>query len=140
MNYKKLLIVSISTILYAAIDMAWSGYLMKDYYINWLVHIIRPISQWNFFHGFAAALTWALVVVGVFVFVIPLVGNKSLGNSFLYGALFGAISYGLYETTNYAIIYAWQSGMVFVDTLWGAFACGIITLVMKYSLQIWGKY
>lgn len=139
MNYKRLLIVGISTIVYAAIDMAWAGYLMKDYYINWLVHIIRPISQWNFSHGFAAALTWVLVVVGVFIFVIPLVSHKSFGKTFLYGALFGAILYGLYESTNYAVIYAWQPAMVIIDTLWGAFACGVITLVMKYLLQVCHK-
>ncbi len=134
MNYKSILIVIIATIVYAILDLVWIGYFMKDRYINWLAHIIRPISQWNFFHGFAAVLTWVLIVMGVFIFVMPLVENKSFIQTFLYGFLFGTILYGLYEATNYAVIYAWQPAMVFVDTLWGACACGIIALFIKYIL------
>ena len=134
MNYKSILIIIISTIVYAVLDLIWIGYFMKDRYINWLAHIIRPIAQWNFFHGLSAVLTWVLIVMGVFIFVMPLVENKSFIQSFLYGALFGTILYGLYETTNYAVIYAWQPAMVFVDIFWGAYACGIITLCMKYML------
>lgn len=134
MNYKSIFIVLVATIVYAVLDLIWIGYFMKDRYINWLIHILRPIAQWNIFHGLAAVLTWLLIVMGVFTFVIPLVVNKPFIQTFLYGALFGAIVYGLYETTNYALIYAWQPAMVFADTLWGACACGMITLFIKYVL------
>jgi uncharacterized membrane protein len=137
MNYKSLIIVTIATILYAAIDMLWAGYFMKELYMNSLLHVIRPISQWGFMHGVAGALRWFLVVLGVFIFVLPLTVNKSVAKTFLYGALFGAISYGLYESTNYALIYAWQPAMVIVDTGWGIFASGFIAVVMKYLLQSW---
>ena len=136
MNYTSILIVCLSTIIYAILDLIWIGYFMKNYYINWLVHIIRPISQWNLSHVFAAVVTWGLIVFGIFIFVQPLVKVESLAKTFLYGAFFGTVLYGLYETTNYAVIYSWSTVMVFVDIAWGSFACGVITVFMKLLLQV----
>jgi len=130
------LIFVIAFFFYALADLVWIGYIMKNYYVFWLAHLIRPMSQFAFSHGLSAVITWILIISGIYFFVIPRSIDQSSCNTFLCGALFGAILYGLYETTNYAVIYEWSFLMVLVDIMWGSFLCGVTTLLFCYLLRI----
>lgn len=60
-----------------------------------------------------AILCYIILVLGLNYFIIQ--NNKSLLSAFLLGIMV----YGVYETTNYAIINKWDPFTVIMDTLWG---------------------
>ena len=41
-----------------------------------------------------------------------------------YGALFGLVSYGLYDLTNHATLRDWPAVLTIVDITWGVVICG----------------
>ena len=69
-----------------------------------------------------AVLCYILIVFSIYYFIIQ--KNASLFDAFLLGIL----TYGIFETTNYAIFKKWPFYAIFIDTLWG----GIL-----YSLSVY---
>jgi len=47
----------------------------------------------------------------------------------LNGAIFGAIAYGTYSVTNYAMLTDWTTLLLISDTLWGAILTAICSAV-----------
>ena len=48
-----------------------------------------------------------------------------------YAFVFGATVYGIYETTNWAIIEKWPVSLVIMDTLWGGVLYYLTTILTK---------
>lgn len=59
------------------------------------------------------AICYILLIVGINYFIIK--PHKSVSDAFL----LGIIIYGVYETTNYALLKNWSIVTVIIDTLWG---------------------
>lgn len=115
-------------LVYAAmvvVDAVWLGVIAQPFFTKYLSHLMTRHSGTIP----AALLTWLLLTIGLYVFVLPLATNGSRVTAFGYGALFGMCVYGVYELTNYAIITKWALPVVIVDTLWGGFLCGTMTLL-----------
>jgi len=76
-----------------------------------------------------AAVCYLFLVVGLYYFIIK--PHRSVQDAFL----FGLVVYGVYETTNYALLSNWSIFTVFIDTLWGgilfALTTGIINKMKK---------
>jgi hypothetical protein len=66
------------------------------------------------FNLVGAVLCYILLIFGLYYFIIR--KNAELIDAFL----FGLVIYGVYETTNYAILKKWRPLTVIMDTLWGA--------------------
>ena len=60
-----------------------------------------------------AALCYIFLIVGINYFIIK--PRKSVSDAFL----LGIVIYGVYETTNYALLKNWSIWTVIIDTLWG---------------------
>ena len=65
------------------------------------------------FNAVGAILCYILLIGGLNYFIIS--RNKSLQEAFL----LGIVIYGVYETTNLAILEKWKMQAVALDTLWG---------------------
>jgi uncharacterized membrane protein len=80
-------------------------------FFNNLVRSIQgtPIK----FNAVGAILCYILLIFGLNYFIID--PKKPLTDAFL----LGLVIYGVYETTNYAIIQKWNAKAVALDTLWG---------------------
>ena len=105
------------------LDGLWLGVLMKDFYRRHLSHLARMADG-----GFdpiwpVAALVYPVIALGLAVFVLG--RAQSPLNALLLGALFGAITYGVYDLTNHATLREWSTTMTLVDIGWGALSCGI---------------
>ena len=74
-----------------------------------------------------AVLTYICLVALLNVFIFN--SNRSVKEAFL----LGICVYGVYETTNYAIIDKWLKTSVVVDTLWG----GILFAGTTYIINRW---
>ena len=75
-------------------------------------------------------MTWALIVIGIMVFVLPQAGGV-WWKSLLFGAFFGFVVYGVYDLTNYAVLKDFPGIMVVVDMAWGATICGVCSLILS---------
>jgi len=113
---------------FLGIDLVWLGLIAKNFYAKQL----EPFSRTS--NLAVAFLSYILIVLGLAVFVLP----KSSGNvahAFLYGALFGLITYGVYDLVNLATLADWSLKMTVVDMLWGGFVCGLVSTIVSYLLR-----
>ncbi len=114
-----------------AIDLTWILIIMNSFYQRQLAGFARPesVPLWS------AAFAWALIPLGIVLFVIPL--SKTKVHAIIYGAFFGLILYGVYDFTNYATLAGWTLSMLIVDILWGTFLCSVSSLILKTVLGRW---
>jgi len=104
------------------LDGIWLGVVMKDFYRRSLAPLARlsdggldPI--WPI-----AALVYPVLAAGITIFVLP--RARAPMESLLFGALFGALTFAVYDLTNHAVLRDWRPEMTIVDILWGAVSCG----------------
>lgn len=77
-----------------------------------------------------AALFYLAYLAGVLWFVsLPAVQAGAPGQAFLAGAALGALAYGTYEFTSYAVMKRWHWTMVAADVTWGAALTGFAAWV-----------
>lgn len=101
---------------FLAIDYVGLSYVVKPVFERNIGHLMqedfRVLPAFAFYAFFVFVLLW-------FVSWPAMAQDKSLvwvlGNA----ALIGALGYGTYEFTNYAILKDWTWDMVWIDGLWG---------------------
>lgn len=83
---------------------------------------------------FGALFSYILLITGVYWFCVK-DREKADFQTFLNGALFGLIVYGVFDATNLAIFkdYSWSVGLT--DTLWGTFLCGLTSYLSLYIVE-----
>lgn len=117
---------------FVILDLVWLGIIMKGFYSQELGDLARR-------QGTALAPRWApalvvyvLIPTGLVLFVRPVLGAQApLGPSFVWGALFGLVLYGVYDLTNLAILDRWSTRMTLADMAWGAALCGTVAVLMR---------
>lgn len=70
---------------------------------------------------------WVLLGLGIRQFV--LYEGITLVNAFARGALFGFITYGVYNGTNYATFSNYSTSTFAADLAWGTIACAIVSTI-----------
>jgi len=118
------------------LDGLWLGLVMKDFYRRNLAPIARMKGDsldpiWP-----AAALVYPVIALGITVFVLG--RAKSPTEALLYGALFGALTYAVYDLTNHATLREWTTTMTVVDILWGTVSCAAAAWVVASVTRVWG--
>jgi uncharacterized membrane protein len=81
------------------------------------------------FNIVGAVLCYILLIGGLNYFILT--PRKSLLDAFL----LGLVIYGVYETTNYAIIAKWSPEAVALDTTWGAVLFTLTTYLTRTALR-----
>lgn len=126
MVYLKLFLILFVTGL--LIDFVWIGLIAKNFYLSQLGNLARLKSGKFDAILWAALLVYACIALGIVFYVLPQVGDDTgWFLTFLAGAFFGLIMYGLYDLTNLATLAKWPRLYCFVDMLWGSFLCGTLT-------------
>ena len=95
---------------------------MKGYFNNQIKAIQGTEIKMNYL---GAAISYVLLIVGINYFIIK--PNKSISDAFL----LGVIIYGVYETTNYALIKNWSILTVIIDTTWGGLLFSATTYIVN---------
>lgn len=103
------------------LDALWLGLVAADFYRRSLAPIARMSNG-----GLApiwpiAALVYPAIALGISVFVLG--RSRSHYEALAYGALYGAITFAVYDLTNHSTLREWQTTMTLVDIAWGAFSC-----------------
>jgi uncharacterized membrane protein len=75
-----------------------------------------------------AVIAYFFMGLGTVFFVLP--QATSLGSATLYGALFGLVSFGIYDMTNLALLSGWTLRFAVVDILWGTFVNTVVAVTL----------
>jgi uncharacterized membrane protein len=106
------------------LDGIWLGFVMKKFYVNQLAPVGRIVDGGFVPVWWAAALVYVFLGLGIAAFVVP--RADSVGSAALFGALFGLVTYGVYDMTNYSTLSQWPLGLAIADIAWGACAAAIV--------------
>jgi uncharacterized membrane protein len=118
---------AIALVVLIVLDGIWLGFVMKDFYRRSLAPIARMADGgldpiWPI-----AALVYPVIALGLAVFVLSRASSPA--NAALLGALFGMISFSVYDLTNHATLRDWKTVMTLVDIGWGGVSCGLASFV-----------
>jgi uncharacterized membrane protein len=103
------------------IDLAWIGLFLGDVYDAQLGDMMRATPD-----GLAAGVFYVGYIAGILYFAVrPAFDEARLGPAILNGALLGALAYGTFTLTNYAIFTNWSLVLVLSDIAWGTFLTAI---------------
>lgn len=80
-----------------------------------------------------------LMVLGIREFVLEK-ANRKLTRAMLWGAVYGLIIYGVYNLTSFIVIAQWSQSIVWIDSLWGAFACSMVSACLNQCIPYSDKH
>ena len=117
--------------IFVAIDLTWIGILMRGFYLSELGDLAR-VKEGKFKPNLPAGLAaWAIIPLGLVFFAVPrLSADGSALDAIGWGALLGAITYGMYDLTNLATVRDYTLKLTLVDTAWGTSLSAFVTLVV----------
>lgn len=121
--------IAVGVLAFVLLDSLWLGLLMRQFYRDRLAPIARMADGGLAPNWAAALLVYLALGVGLAVFVVPRAG--SVASAALFGALFGLVTYGVYDFTNLATLKDWTWQLAVVDVCWGAFAAGAASAAIK---------
>jgi len=123
------------------LDLLWIGFVASGLYRNQIGHLLNIVDGQMVVNVPAAVATWAVIVTGVQLFVLPRAsGTGSIPSFVLWGALFGLIVYAVYDLTNYAVIKNWPLTVTIVDIVWGALVCSMTSLCMGLASRAISRF
>lgn len=111
----------VSAIIFIVIDFVYLN-VMKGYFDNQIKMVQGSPIKMNYL---GAALCYILLIIGINYFIIK--PRRSVSDAFL----LGIIIYGVYETTNYALLKNWSILTVIIDTLWGGLLFAATTYIIN---------
>jgi len=112
--YLKLFAIALP--IFLVIDMAWLGFIAKNFYRAQIGHLMKTDINWV-----AAIIFYVIFLFGLTVFVVaPALERHSWVHALVFGAFFGLVTYATYDLTNLAVAKDWPLLVTLVDLAWGA--------------------
>ena len=110
------------------LDYVWLGIVLSDFlkkefkpYIEKQKDGSIKIKLW------AGLIAWALLSIGTYIFAV--LGADNISIAILTGALFGLITYGVYDLTNLTFFPKYSKKFTIIDIIWGTVLCSIMAAV-----------
>lgn len=125
---------AVALIALVILDGVWLGLVMKDFYLRSLAPIARLADGalapvWPI-----AALVYPVIAAGLAVFVLA--RARTPLEALALGALYGALTFAVYDLTNHATLRDWRPAMTVVDIAWGAFSCGVVSWLTATVVRV----
>jgi len=111
----------ISAILFIVIDFIYLN-TIKNFFSKQIQDVQGSPIKFNLL---GAALCYIFLIFGLNYFIIK--PKKPISDAFL----LGLVIYGVYETTNYALLSKWSILTVIMDTLWGGILFALTTYLVN---------
>lgn len=102
------------------------GWLAKPLFDSQLNLILR--SQFAISHLLSGVIVYLVIALGQVYFVKP--ARSMRKDALKNGAMFGFVTYAIYEFTNYALVTNWSPYIVMFDVIWGTLLNVIIAYVL----------
>ena len=127
-NTKGLLL---GVVLFLALDAVYLGSTSG----MWNELLIRITGEKIQFRVIYAVACYLLILGAWYYFIfLQYKSHKNVKKSVMDAAILGFTTYGIYETTNAAIMRNWQFKYVVMDTLWGSILYSTVTFLTLKSL------
>ena len=101
--------IIVSGIILLLLDGIFVNFYMREYE-DQIALVQRVVMQVN---PIGAFLSYFILIFGLNFFIID--KNRSVLEAFI----FGLVTYGVYDATNYATLKRWDPYLAMIDTLWG---------------------
>ena len=111
----------VSAIVFITTDFVYLN-VIKDYFLNQIKLVQGSEPKVNYL---GVALCYIFLIAGINYFIIK--PRKSVNDAFL----LGIVIYGVYETTNYALLKNWSIITVIIDTIWGGLLFAFTTYIVN---------
>lgn len=129
MNYIKAFLIALPIIV--ALDLTWIAGLMSKFYQTRLHDLLRfGVEGGVAPRLLPTVLTYVFMILLVVLFAVPKGVSGGPLQGFIWGAVLGILTYGLYNYTNLALFDKYNSVLAVVDTLWGGVIFGLTTLIV----------
>lgn len=117
--------------IFLLIDAVWLGVISKNLYKNNIGHLMSENPK------LLAALVFYMFFTAVMLYLafLPGYNDRDLLKVVIYSALFGLVTYGTYDLTNYATLKDFPFKLVVIDMLWGM-SITTATSVLTYLISI----
>jgi len=117
---------------FVVLDSLWLGVIMKPFYLAELGPIARTAADGSLAPIWAAAIpVYVILALGIAVFVTPKAVSGTVVTAAGYGALFGVLTFAVYDLTNLATLKHYSTILTFVDIAWGGVTCGATAAIVK---------
>jgi len=111
----------VSAIIFVSLDYIYLSSI-KNYFLNQIKKVQGSPVSVNFL---AVVICYIFLIIGINYFIIK--PKRSVQDAFL----LGLVIYGVYETTNWALLKNWSVLTVIIDTLWGGILFALTTYLMR---------
>lgn len=129
-----ILLVLLSMIIFLGVDMLWLVKIAPKMYKTFIGHLMAPK-----FNGIAALLFYLLFMTGFVFFVVnPGLASGNWLTIVGLAAMFGLVTYGTYDLTNWATLKEWPAPLVAIDMAWGTFLSSASALIVFLLANWWG--
>ena len=127
--------VLVSFIAVLAIDNIWLHVWAKRFYGDKIGHLMAVNPNFT-----AAGIFYVIYALGLTMFVVVPAYDNYLSSfqTFSFGALFGLVAYSMYNLTNHTKFKEWPVVLTIVDSMWGAFLGGTVSLLAVLALEYFG--
>lgn len=121
----------LTMVVFLIVDFTWLGWLAQDLYIREYGDVLRLVDGRLKPNLPAAFVVYTMLVGGVMIFVLPL-ADHSLVYGLFYGALFGLVTYGIYDFTIYSVFANWSLKITLIDWVWGCVLCSLTSVACVF--------
>lgn len=119
-------------IFFLVLDLAWILLVVKPFYARQIGQLMRESPSMG-----AAGAFYLFYIAGVVALAVqPALAADSVRPALINGAILGAVAYGTYTVTNFAILQGWTTGLVWSDVLWGAFLTAASAAAGFYAARL----
>lgn len=116
-----LTLYAVTTVLFLVLDAVMLTFVMRPLFERhigpMLLEDIRIGAAAAFYFAYLAGLTWMVS--------LPALREGTNLQALVGGMVVGAMAYGTYEFTSYAIMKDWHPAMVVTDLVWGTLLTGV---------------
>ncbi len=124
--------------LFLIIDLPVIIYLNNSMYQTQFMRINKKEIVSGAHTWLAGGFAYLLLAFGIYYFIVqPELDNQMINywNILIKGMVLGLVVYGVYNGTNMATVNEWGTKEFFVDTIWGTFLSGIISVTSIYLIK-----
>lgn len=115
---------------FIVLDYIWLAQIAKNFYLDKLSSHVKVENGALVPYLPAIPLVYLVAVIAIWVFILS--KATTVSEVVMYGALLGFFMYAFYDFTNLATLKDYPWSLAIVDTLWGTFLVGAVSVIMYY--------
>lgn len=130
---KTIFAILASGVTFTLLDYVWLAHVMKGFYLEKLAPFVDIKNGSLVVNMPAAVVFYVIALFTVYFFVVR--NATDMWTAAWTGALLGFCMYAFYDFTNLATLKDYPTSLAIIDTAWGTFLVGCVSVVMFWVLS-----